>query len=39
MLTVQYAKAYPGMRINCVDPGYTATNLNAARLLTCDLNH
>lgn len=21
-------KAYPGMRINCVDPGYTATDLN-----------
>jgi NAD(P)-dependent dehydrogenase (short-subunit alcohol dehydrogenase family) len=28
MLTVQYAKAYPAMRINCVDPGYTATDLN-----------
>ncbi|MEV4639090.1 SDR family oxidoreductase [Actinoplanes sp. NPDC049548] len=28
MLTVQYAKAYPGMRINCADPGYTATDLN-----------
>ncbi len=28
MLTVQYAKAYPGMRINAVDPGYTATGLN-----------
>ncbi|WP_354699566.1 2,5-dichloro-2,5-cyclohexadiene-1,4-diol dehydrogenase LinX [Paraconexibacter sp. AEG42_29] len=28
MLTVQYAKAYPGVRINCVDPGYTATDLN-----------
>ena len=29
MLTSQYAKALPGMRVNCVDPGYTATDLNA----------
>lgn len=29
MLTVQYAKALPGMRINAVEPGYTATDLNA----------
>jgi NAD(P)-dependent dehydrogenase (short-subunit alcohol dehydrogenase family) len=28
MLTNQYAKAYPGIRINAVDPGYTATDLN-----------
>jgi NAD(P)-dependent dehydrogenase (short-subunit alcohol dehydrogenase family) len=28
MLTSQYAKAYPRMRINAVDPGYTATDLN-----------
>ena len=28
MITVQYAKAIPGIRINCVDPGYTATDLN-----------
>ncbi|WP_433294855.1 SDR family NAD(P)-dependent oxidoreductase [Actinoplanes sp. CA-030573] len=28
MVTVHYAKAYPGMKINCVDPGYTATDLN-----------
>jgi NAD(P)-dependent dehydrogenase (short-subunit alcohol dehydrogenase family) len=28
MITVQYAKAYPKMRINAVDPGYTATDLN-----------
>jgi NAD(P)-dependent dehydrogenase (short-subunit alcohol dehydrogenase family) len=28
MLTVQYAKALPGMRVNVVDPGYTATDLN-----------
>ncbi|WFF00271.1 SDR family NAD(P)-dependent oxidoreductase [Micromonospora sp. WMMD964] len=28
MLTVQYAKAYPGIRINAVDPGFTATDLN-----------
>ncbi len=28
MLTVQYAKAFPGMRINAVEPGFTATDLN-----------
>ncbi|MER5640194.1 SDR family NAD(P)-dependent oxidoreductase [Kitasatospora sp. NPDC002227] len=28
MLTVQYAKAFPQMRINAVEPGYTATDLN-----------
>jgi NAD(P)-dependent dehydrogenase (short-subunit alcohol dehydrogenase family) len=28
MLTVQYAKAFPEIRINAVDPGYTATDLN-----------
>ncbi|MEU7399623.1 SDR family NAD(P)-dependent oxidoreductase [Streptomyces albogriseolus] len=28
MLTVQYAKAYPTVRINAVDPGFTATDLN-----------
>jgi NAD(P)-dependent dehydrogenase (short-subunit alcohol dehydrogenase family) len=28
MLTVRYAQAYPRMRINSVDPGYTATDLN-----------
>jgi len=28
MLTVQYAKAYPEIRVNVVDPGYTATDLN-----------
>ncbi|MFK0067179.1 SDR family NAD(P)-dependent oxidoreductase [Streptomyces sp. NPDC091046] len=27
-LTVQYAKAFPGMRINAVEPGFTATDLN-----------
>lgn len=31
MLTTQYAKALPGMRINAVDPGYTATDLNGRR--------
>jgi NAD(P)-dependent dehydrogenase (short-subunit alcohol dehydrogenase family) len=31
MLTSQYAKAYPQMRINAVDPGYTATDLNDHR--------
>ena len=28
MLTVQYAKAFPGLRINAADPGCTATDLN-----------
>ena len=28
MLTVQYARALPELRINVVDPGYTATDLN-----------
>jgi NAD(P)-dependent dehydrogenase (short-subunit alcohol dehydrogenase family) len=28
MITVQYAKAFPGMRINAAEPGYTATDLN-----------
>lgn len=28
MLTVQYAKAFPDMRINAVEPGFTSTNLN-----------
>ncbi|MFJ5780174.1 SDR family NAD(P)-dependent oxidoreductase [Streptomyces sp. NPDC093094] len=28
MLTVQYARAYPDLRINVVDPGPTATDLN-----------
>ena len=28
MLTSQYAKAFPDMRINAVDPGYTATDFN-----------
>ena len=28
MLTTQYAKALPEMRVNCVDPGYTATDFN-----------
>jgi NAD(P)-dependent dehydrogenase (short-subunit alcohol dehydrogenase family) len=31
MLTAQYAKALPGMRVNCVDPGYTATDFNHHR--------
>jgi NAD(P)-dependent dehydrogenase (short-subunit alcohol dehydrogenase family) len=31
MLTTQYAKALPGMRVNAVDPGYTGTDLNAHR--------
>jgi NAD(P)-dependent dehydrogenase (short-subunit alcohol dehydrogenase family) len=31
MLTTQYAKAFPAMRINAVDPGFTATDLNAHR--------
>ncbi|MFC5060686.1 SDR family NAD(P)-dependent oxidoreductase [Actinomycetospora atypica] len=28
MLTTQYAKALPDVRVNAVDPGYTATDLN-----------
>jgi NAD(P)-dependent dehydrogenase (short-subunit alcohol dehydrogenase family) len=28
MVTTQYAKAYPAIKINVVDPGYTATDLN-----------
>ena len=28
MITSQYAKALPEIRINAVDPGYTATDLN-----------
>ncbi len=31
MLTIKYAAAFPAMRINAVDPGYTATDLNAHR--------
>jgi hypothetical protein len=31
MLTVQYVKAFPNMRINSVDPGFTATDLNGHR--------
>jgi NAD(P)-dependent dehydrogenase (short-subunit alcohol dehydrogenase family) len=27
MLTVQYAKTYPGIRVNAVEPGFTATEL------------
>lgn len=30
MLTVQYAKANPQMRINAIEPGYTATDMTAA---------
>jgi NAD(P)-dependent dehydrogenase (short-subunit alcohol dehydrogenase family) len=31
MLTSMYAKAFPQMRVNAVDPGYTATDLNGHR--------
>jgi NAD(P)-dependent dehydrogenase (short-subunit alcohol dehydrogenase family) len=31
MLTTQYAKALPDLRINAADPGYTATDLNGHR--------
>jgi NAD(P)-dependent dehydrogenase (short-subunit alcohol dehydrogenase family) len=31
MLAVQYAKAFPEIRINVVDPGYTATDFNSNR--------
>jgi NAD(P)-dependent dehydrogenase (short-subunit alcohol dehydrogenase family) len=27
-ITIQYAKAFPGIRINAVDPGYTNSDLN-----------
>jgi NAD(P)-dependent dehydrogenase (short-subunit alcohol dehydrogenase family) len=27
-ITIQYAKAFPGIRVNAVDPGYTSTDLN-----------
>ncbi|QDH10931.1 SDR family NAD(P)-dependent oxidoreductase [Nocardioides dongxiaopingii] len=29
MLTTQYARAFPDIRVNAADPGYTATDLNA----------
>jgi hypothetical protein len=28
MITVQYAKAFPHMKINAVEPGFTKTDLN-----------
>ncbi|WP_460065246.1 SDR family NAD(P)-dependent oxidoreductase [Streptomyces sp. YKOK-I1] len=28
MVTLQYAKAFPGLRINAVEPGFTRTDLN-----------
>jgi NAD(P)-dependent dehydrogenase (short-subunit alcohol dehydrogenase family) len=31
MVTSMYAKAYPDIRVNAVDPGYTATDLNGHR--------
>jgi hypothetical protein len=31
MLTTQYAKALPELRINAVDPGFTATDFNDHR--------
>jgi NAD(P)-dependent dehydrogenase (short-subunit alcohol dehydrogenase family) len=31
MLTVRYANAYPSFRVNAVDPGFTATDLNQHR--------
>jgi NAD(P)-dependent dehydrogenase (short-subunit alcohol dehydrogenase family) len=31
MLTIRYAAAYPRMRINSVDPGFTATDFNQHR--------
>jgi len=31
MVTTQYAKALPRYRVNAVDPGYTATDLNGHR--------
>lgn len=31
MITTQYAKAFPDIRINAVDPGYTSTDFNERR--------
>src|SRR6185295_5802980 len=31
MLTIRYAAAFPGIRINSVDPGFTATDFNQRR--------
>ena len=31
MLTLQYARAFPGTRINAVDPEYASTDLNGHR--------
>ncbi|WP_131740063.1 SDR family NAD(P)-dependent oxidoreductase [Actinomadura roseirufa] len=31
MITVQFAKAFPEMRVNAVEPGFTATDLNGHR--------
>lgn len=31
MLTVQYAKAFPGIRVTSVDPGFTSTDFNGHR--------
>lgn len=31
MITTLYAKAFPAMRINAVDPGYTGTGFNQHR--------
>lgn len=31
MVTLQYAKGLPGIKVNCVDPGATATALNGFR--------
>ncbi|WP_263730183.1 SDR family NAD(P)-dependent oxidoreductase [Cellulomonas sp. SG140] len=31
MVTVQYAKAFPQLRVNSVDPGFTATDFNGHR--------
>jgi hypothetical protein len=30
MITVQYAKAFPDIQINAVDPGFTKTDLNGS---------
>ena len=31
MLTLQHARALPGVQVNAADPGYTATDLNSRR--------
>ncbi len=36
MITVQYAKAFPNMRINAVEPGFTKTDLRNTGIQTVE---